>query len=455
MIKFCPLGGADEVGANSFYLNIYGTGIILDCGIHPRKLGADALPNFELISDQPVDYVIVSHAHQDHIGALPYLIQKFPHLIIYSTPQTLDIAKITLHNSVNILTDRLDADSYLHPYTHDEVDLLLRSFQTADYGTTFGIKGLRQTTQAEIKATFYDAGHILGSSGILIEAAGQKIFYTGDINMSPQIILAGAELPQDKIDTLILESTYAATDSDSLGSLKNELARMVKKANKILERGGSILMPVFALGKTQEILMALNELMNQGKLTEANIYTGGLGKKLSNVYDANRFKVKRKRKREELKDIPQNNIYDITDLNSLKKKQAIILASSGMMIQGTFSYKMLDFWLKQEDFGIFIVGYMDPETPGFLIENAQRGRKISFNGSSNGIEVKCDIERFYFPSHTKREDLIKIVDILKPNRVVIIHGEKEGIDWLGVNILNEFPGTKVHAPESGKWIIFD
>jgi Cft2 family RNA processing exonuclease len=123
-MHFLPLGGADEIGASCFYLNISGTGILLDCGIHPRKNGFEALPDFEPLNNLPLDYAFISHAHQDHIGSLPFLIQKFPHVVVYSTPQTREIAEITLHNAVNILAKNEAPDSNFKIYTHEELTSL-------------------------------------------------------------------------------------------------------------------------------------------------------------------------------------------------------------------------------------------------------------------------------------------------------------------------------------------
>jgi len=107
MISFLPIGGGNEIGANSYYLNFNGNGIILDCGIHPQKTGLESLPNFDLLRDKSVDHCIISHAHQDHIGALPFLVKKFPYVKIITTPQTRALAELTLHNSVSILKKEL------------------------------------------------------------------------------------------------------------------------------------------------------------------------------------------------------------------------------------------------------------------------------------------------------------------------------------------------------------
>jgi len=121
MISFLPIGGGNEIGANSYYLNFNGNGIILDCGIHPQKTGLESFPNFDLIKDKTVDSCLISHAHQDHIGSLPFLVKKFPYVKIITTPQTRALAELTLHNSVSILKKEIEEDDFEF-YTHDEVD---------------------------------------------------------------------------------------------------------------------------------------------------------------------------------------------------------------------------------------------------------------------------------------------------------------------------------------------
>ena len=453
MIKFLPLGGADDIGASSFYLNISGTGILLDCGIHPRKKGLDSLPKFELLKDLPLDFVFISHAHQDHIGSLPFLIQHIPHVIIFSTPQTKEIAELTLHNAANILANGQSKENGFRIYTHDEIDLLVRSIRTVEYEEIFSLKGLRHFSPSPINITFYDAGHILGAAAILIEHNEQKILYTGDINLSDQTIMTGADLSKiKKIDTLILESTYAGTDSCKLGTWQSEQKRFTKDANQILRNGGSILIPVFALGKMQELLASIHLLMKKGVLTETNIYTGGIGKEISSLYDRNRYLVRRKNIELELRDIPQNNLLEIEDYNYFKKNPGIVLASSGMMLEGTTSFRLLDFWLRQELFGIFGVGYMDSETPGYKIMNSKRGDVVQLTEFRSPQKINCHVERFYFPSHSKREELIKIVAITSPKRVVIVHGENQSHDWLGLQILTSFKKIKLYSAQVGNQI---
>jgi Cft2 family RNA processing exonuclease len=451
MINFLPLGGANEIGANCYYLDIDGTGIILDCGMHPQKLGIDSLPNFDLIADKPVDFVLISHAHLDHLGSLPYLVQRHPYIKIITTPQTRAIAELTLHNSVSILKENLKESDEIKIYSHAEIDLLIQSIAYHNYNEEFELEGYNGNTI--IKASFHDAGHILGSAGILLQFGEKKFFYTGDINLSRQSLLDKAELPHTKVDILLLESTYGSTDTCSIPLWNKEGKRFAAEANKIIGEDGSILIPVFSLGKHQEILSTIWNLMAAGTLTQTDIYTGGIGPKISRVYDYNRYAVNRTDKEFELWNIPQKNLFDVTNYEDFFKPPCIVLASSGMLLPGTISFNLTQYWLKKYNSAIFTVGYMEKNTPGYIVATSSRGEKIKLTDTSESQTVKCRIKRFRFPSHAVREQLIEVVKKLNPSEVVLVHGDPQSVDWVGENILRDYKHIKVYAAEPGKEIV--
>ncbi|MGK9368797.1 MBL fold metallo-hydrolase [Melioribacter sp. Ez-97] len=451
MIKFLPIGGGKEIGANSYYLQIAGTGILLDCGIHPRKKGLDSLPLFDLLENYPLDFVIISHAHQDHIGALPFLIKKFPHVIIYTTPYTKELVSVTLHNAVNILKKETAGEDGISFYTHEEIDLLVRSIRDYDYHEEFELNGLNSS--CELKGCFYGAGHILGSAMVMIKADDKKILYTGDVNLSGQSIQTGADIDSlGKADLLIMESTYGDSDTKLTGSWESERVRFINDLNKIISQGGSVLIPVFALGKMQEMLMLIYEAVRSGKLTDAEIYTGGIGREISNIYDRFRYAVKRKNPDTELKEIPQSNLNDINDYNHFKKNPGYLLASSGMMLEGTTSFQLAEFLLRQKNFAVFGVGYMDPSTPGYKIINAKKNDALKLTGD-RAIKVECEIKRYYFSAHANRDSLINFAKRLKPGAVILVHGEESAQNWIGYHLLESQPGVKLFSAELGKEII--
>ncbi len=452
MIEFLALGSAGEIGATCFYLNINGTGIILDCGMHPKKRGKESLPAFELLENKNLDYVLISHAHQDHINSLPFLIKKFPYLKIITTPQTRAIAELTLHNAISILRREFPDEEI---YNHEEADLLIQSIDYKSYNEKFLVKGFNSSTSDSVEVEFFDAGHILGSAGILLKYQNKKIFFTGDINLNPQSLLTGAKLPKEKIDVLITESTYGTTDSSTLNSWEKETERLTSTINKTLANGGSVLIPVFALGKLQEMLATVWNLMLKNKIPTVDIYTGGIGTKLSRVYDYNRFVVNYKNTNLVLHDIPQKNVNEIGDLNLFFKNPSIVLASSGMMVQSTTSFELAKAWLAQKNSAIITVGYIDNETPGYKISRSKKGDLIDLTGIGNPINVKCDIFNFRFSAHSTREDLLAIVERLNPEKIIIVHGDENAIGWLGSAIIRKNPYKKVYAPNNCDGIQFD
>lgn len=420
--------------------------------MHPRKSGLESLPDFSLIDKLPVDHVLISHAHQDHLSSLPFLVKRHPYIHITSTPQTRAISELTLHNSVSILKKEISEDDNFEMYSHDEVDLLIKTIYYKAYNEEFISTGYVHNEQSKVKCTFYDAGHILGSASILLENQGRKIFYTSDINLTDQSLIKGCQIPATRIDTLILETTYGATDSNSLNSWEDESLRLGIEINNVFNKGGSVLIPVFALGKTQEMLATIWQQMQKGRIAPVDIYIGGIGKKISRVYDYNRYAVNMIDPEFELSNIPVKDLNEVEDVNDLFKHPYVVLASSGMMIRGTASFNLARAWLNRKNSAIFTVGYMDPETPGHIIAKAKHGDKIRLTGLSEPIDVQCEIKNFRFSAHARREDLISIVKKLKPENVILVHGDSEAIDWIGAAILKAFPRIKVSAAVQGKEI---
>ena len=450
MISFLTLGGGNEIGANSYYLNFDGTGIVLDAGMDPVKKGWGALPDFSLIGNAPVDHLLISHAHQDHISALPYAVKSFPYIKTWMTPQTVSLADLTLHNSTEIMKEQMKDEKDFVIYDHDEITMLLKTFNDTRYRIPFDITGYDHENTSPVTAEFYDAGHVLGSSAILLSSRGRTVFYTGDINLSDQAVMQKAVLPLFDIDTLILECTYGSTDSRTLPLWNDESSRLATSLNKIISGGGSTLIPVFSLGKTQEMLATIWTLMQKGEIANVPIYTGGLSRKITRLYDRNRYIVNFNDPDFALTKIPALNIRAVEDLDDLFKEPCIILAASGMVIPGTMSYKLAERFLRRKNSAVFTIGYMDENSPGYRIANAATGNTIRLQDTSEEIKILCTVKKFRFSAHAKREELLSIVQSLQPTNVILGHGEPDSINWLGAGILRHNKNIKVYSAVKGK-----
>ena len=284
---------------------------------------------------------------------------------------------------------------------------------------------------------------------------GERYFFTGDINLSSQTLLPGAILPSEKIDILITETTYGITDSSDINNWEKEVDRFSASINKVINNGGSVLIPVFALGKLQEMLSTIWLQMQRNKITTVDIYTGGIGNKINRIYDYNRYVVNLNQKELLLSEIPQKGLNELKDFDELFKIPSIVLASSGMVVESTNSFMLAKRWLHNKESAIFTVGYMDPSTPGSIIARARKGDKIQLTERDRKVEVKCEVKNFRFSAHSKREELVSLVNQLRPTTVVLVHGDKDAIDWMGAAILKQIPGKKVYAAENYKEIIFD
>jgi Predicted exonuclease of the beta-lactamase fold involved in RNA processing len=195
-LKFINLTRRTEIGANSYYLEIGGHPIILDCGMHPKSVGEDALPGFKPIADRQIEAILISHAHQDHIGTLPVLMRRLPNARIFMTEPTAEIGNTLLHNSVNVMTrQREEIGTTLYPlFTHREIDRASDLWQWCPLRQRFAVSGERapQRETDALTFEFFDAGHVLGSTGILLRGEGRAIFYTGDVNFDDQTLMEAA-----------------------------------------------------------------------------------------------------------------------------------------------------------------------------------------------------------------------------------------------------------------------
>ena len=271
------------IGANSYLLESGGVKVILDAGMHPKEEGLTAQPRYEMIEDDTADAIFVTHSHLDHVGTLPVISKRQKQAKIFLTPETAELACAMLHNSVNVMeSKRTELGITDYPFfRHGQLDRMKGIFERRNVGRKFDVD-----EGGKIRAEFFDAGHIMGSVGVMFEAEGKRIFYTGDVNFEDSTIQKGAVFPEDEVDVLIVETTRGEQPRREDYSRREEENELAKAINGALERGGSALLPVFAMGKTQEVLAMLQRFKEEGLVDEkVPVYIGGLSTKMTTIYD--------------------------------------------------------------------------------------------------------------------------------------------------------------------------
>jgi len=455
-LKFINLTRRIEIGANSYYLEAGGHRLVLDSGMHPKFESDEALPNLKALGDRNLDTIIISHSHQDHIGTLPVLMRRQRHARVFMTEPTAEIGDVLLHNSVNVMTrqrEELDpAVAGLYPlFTHRETDRAADRWQSCALRQPYTLTGERGVSADADTVTFefWEAGHVLGSAGVLIRGEGRTLFYTGDVNFDDQTIAQAAVFPEEKIDILVMECTRGDTPVPATWSRAGEEKRFGDALLNAFERGGCVLIPVFALGKTQEILAMLYKLRRE-KVLDFPIYIGGLSSKISQIYDQRAQMGRRQLPRLQLLDELRPFVLNAETIHEAKTRAGRVYAlSSGMMTPKTLSNIFAQRVVDQPRHSILFVGYADPESPAGILKNALPNEEVTIDQNEAPQRVRCHIEQFQFSAHASRESLIAFAERLAPKKVLLVHGDPLAVEWMRARLALDLPNSEIIVPTPG------
>lgn len=462
-MRYVSLGDTDTIGSSCHYLDIEGTGIVIDAGMHPEEEGEDSLPRFDFILDHKerhVDHAVVTHAHHDHIGALPVLIREFPHAQIHMTPATRQLADVVLPASAKLQgrKQREGSTKAAPLYSPEEVEAQSYVYEGQQLEEPFDMTGAR--SKIHIDATFYDAGHVLGAAGMLLEwkPEGEPLrsaFYTSDTNVRPQTILPGASYPKHPVDVMFLETTMGADDQAELTTREAEEKRFAEALRETLvEKRGAVLIPSFALGRAQEIIALIGRFKDEGIIPDVPVYTAGSMRAFADLYDKTRYSTPRldpdfevygvKQKR-----VPRSDARLIENTN----EPSIHIVASGMLFERTLSNKVAQHIIGKEKNAVLFVGYARPDSPADLLRQAAAegpGTEVVLDEKVGPQKVYARVDRFRFSGHSHRRDLLTIVEKLNPKQIVLVHGETSAREWMEENIRYFYPDVVVHAPELGE-----
>lgn len=423
------LGGAKEVGASSVLVKTAGKNILIDAGIKVNEDGTEALPDLSILErlreeEQELDAVIISHAHLDHCGALPVVNRIFPNTRIYCTLPTKTIMQVMLEDALKVAR----ATTGLVFYEEEDIDRVIRSTATVPYESSYSIDD-------NVSFVLLQAGHVLGAAGILIQSSEGTLLYTGDFTVTEQRTIEEQKMTaflKDGVNIIISEGTYGGKTQHNR---EKEIEKLIKAIEETVENGGRVLIPAFALGRAQEVLLAIKDRKKKGY----NVYADGLIRTINTIYENHNNYLTKRSYRESRKSSGLFYTDEIVEVKDKKQREKlmdekgpyVIVASSGMLTGGlspVYAEKIID----DKKSSIIIVGYQDEESPGRqllnLAENKNSDRKITLNGIEK--EVKCRIEKAQLSAHASGKDIVLFLESIPADHIYLVHGEEEALTEL-------------------------
>lgn len=442
------------IGASAWFVDLEGHRILLDAGTHPKRDGRASLPLYSKIAGEELDAIALTHCHHDHVGSVPIAMRHFPRAHVLMSELSYFIIERVLHNSVNVMTRQRDEMGIKeYPlYTHDEVEENAARFQAFKYNREVEWASFDKTRAGFLSPTleFFDAGHALGSAGIMVRSDKQSVFYTGDVCFHDQTILRAANFADVKADVLIMETTRGNREVPPGFTREAEAERLAQAIQRVLDKKGSVLLPTFALGRTQEILAQLALLMAEGKLKQQPIFIGGLGRVFTEIYDLESHRVNRSHQNLKLTQalnlvVPERNQVEQMRLGGGK----LFVITAGMMTEQTPAHELALRMVEDERQAIFFVGYADPSTPGGRLKAAKQGEKFLFSASGGEVTKRCEVQDFDLTAHANRDELLDFVGQVSPHTVLLGHGEEDARRWFEQQIKARWPKIKVIQPQPG------
>src|SRR5262245_61855103 len=454
------LGGGNEIGASSAIVEIGSARVLIDCGV--RMSGEHRLPDLAAIRQThagQLDAVLLTHAHMDHSGALPVLHQHFPGVPVYATAPTCGLVEVLLRDSINIMRARAESEQELPLYSRPAVESLLEKIIPTPFGSPMEIG------RTGVTATWFPAGHILGASSIGVEGVEHgrsiRVLFSGDIAVADQLTVPGMLPPAGfRPDVLVIESTYG----DRMHSPRElEEQRLIEMVAGIIELRGKLLIPAFAIGRAQEVILMLLKQFRAKKLASFPVWIDGMVKTVCGVYS--QFPAHQTPYSRRLIEKHGNPFFNVVDEirqvttpvereKVLAGDPCVIIASSGMLTGGASAFYAQHI-VNDERNGIAITGYQDEESPGrqlLALADAET-REVTVAGKT--LEVKCGVEKYALSAHADCNEITGLVEAINPREVVLVHGEGNSREALRDLLRRQ--GTRyrpIHLPRTGDTLTF-
>ena len=439
MITLTFLGGAREVGRSCIHLQTKNLSLVLDCGLN---LGATDENHVPLSPPAPPKYAFITHAHLDHSGYVPLLVKKYKTTVV-ATPPTQDISELLQSDYVKIA--RENEKEML--YEHKDILAIRKYTKDAHYRVPY-------TFSSGLTTSFYAAGHILGSSMIYLKSDKHRILYTGDMMMTNTRTIQMADTNLPPFDTLIIESTYSGVNDRHPAREKIE-REFIETIKDTYTAGGKILVPVFAVGRAQEVMLTLEAYIKSKALPKMPIFIDGLIKKVNKKYrlfwEWLRPEVQRQIRYTYHSPLDSKLFVEVSSRKKLfsKDEPIIILSPSGMLQGGPVLYYLKRIANSSRNL-ITLTGYQVPGTRGRALLDGNKEIDLG----DEKVNINAKIKNFDFSAHTDYGGLIRFISLFKSiKNIILVHGEQNKILSFKHQLESKYKDISIYAPASGEEII--
>jgi uncharacterized protein len=455
-IRMTGLGGYREVGRSATLLSTRESKILIDCGMHPSNSGSK--PYFtapEFLPFDQLDAVVITHAHMDHCGLLPVLFKFGYDGPVYCTPPTRDLMSLSLLDGIKVSHGEANKSEYEAKHIREVVKHCI----TLKYGETTDIA-------PDIRLTMQNAGHILGSAVCHFHIGDglYNVAFTGDIKYERTWLFNAATNKFPRLETLVMESTYGGFNDiqPSRIDAATQLRGIIERA--IMQRKGKMVIPVFAVGRSQEVMLVIEELARTGKVDKVPVYLDGSIWEATAIHTAYPEYLN-SQLRTQIFQMGQNpflsDMFKRVDSQEMREKilhdpePCIVLATSGMMNGGPVM-EYVKAWASDPLQTLVFVGYQADGTIGRKIQKGVKELTLQDKGKSITVDFHMNVEVVDgFSGHSDRRQLINYIASLdpKPERIVIGHGEEHKCLELASAIYKKF-NVETRAPMNLETIRF-
>ncbi|MEM2095568.1 MAG: beta-CASP ribonuclease aCPSF1 [Candidatus Caldarchaeum sp.] len=443
-VRITILGAGRQVGRSCILLQTSESTVLLDCGLSAGASSPTSFfPRLDLVPNlvESLDAVVVSHAHLDHVGLVPYLYKYGYRGPVYAVEPSIPLMALEQLDFVSVA----GKEGSFPPYTETEIRLALQRCFPLRYGVVNNIT-------PDIRIMFYNAGHILGSAAVHIHIGEglHNIVYTGDFKYERSTALDPCASKFPRLETLIMESTYGATPVPY--TLEQSEAILADKITSIVNRGGKVIIPVPAIGRAQEILLVLNKLLAEGRLAETPVFLDGLVVEATAIHTAfpDYFTAELQQRLREGENIFLSEYF--TPVKSEQQREEIlemkgptVIVSTSGMLEGGPVLKYLKGFAGDENNLLVFVSYQVEGTLGrTLLKGVREVTLRNEEGRAEPLNVKMQVDKVDgFSGHSSRQQLINYVRRInpKPRNIILIHGEEEAVDSLAEALSRTTPAT--------------